>query len=136
MSGNTTRLGVDLARDPATGLVPLLLIAGFVSGVALGAVAAGLAGPFRKRAVLALVSGLLLGAAAGQGHLPHALGLALLVLAMGVLNNTFLRDGEVSVGLTYMILGALAFGHLGEAALWLAAGWALLMLGLAWRLTS
>jgi uncharacterized membrane protein YoaK (UPF0700 family) len=28
--------------------------------------------------------------------------LAMLVLAMGALNNTFLRGGEVSVGLTYM----------------------------------
>jgi len=133
MSGNTTRLGVDLARDPATAIVPLLLIAGFVAGVALGAVAAGLSGPLRKRAVLGLVAGLLLAAAAGQGHLPHALGLALLVMAMGALNNTFLRDGEVSVGLTYMtgalvklgraiggrLLGQPAGGGWIQAALWL-----------------
>ena len=37
MSGNTTRLGVNFARDPALALVPALLILGFVAGVVWGA---------------------------------------------------------------------------------------------------
>nr|WP_221773796.1 YoaK family protein [Novosphingobium piscinae] len=171
MSGNTTRLGVDLATRPDRALVPALLIAGFVGGVTAGAVIASRAGPRRQRAVLGLVALLLLAAAALRGQAPAALSLALLVSAMGALNNTFLRDGTVSVGLTYMtgalvklgqalaagllgqprpdgwiqaalwvglasgaVLGGLAFVHLAGTALWLAGGWAVLMLGWAWRL--
>ncbi|MBC2652489.1 YoaK family protein [Novosphingobium aerophilum] len=117
MSGNTTRLGVDLATRPDRAVVPALLITGFVAGVAGGAIIAARAGPRRKRAVLGLVT-LLLVAAAGlreaalEGAAPGFVPLALLVTAMGALNNTFLRDGTVSVGLTYMT-GALV--KLGQA---------------------
>ena len=173
MSGNTTRLGVDLAHAPARAIVPALLIAGFVTGVTAGTVIAARAGRRRKRAVLGLVALLLILAATLQGIARPALPLALLVGAMGALNNTFLRDGEVSVGLTYMtgalvklgqaigarvigqprvegwihgglwsglalgaVLGALAFGQFGAAALWLAGGWSAMMLALAWRVES
>ncbi|WP_298199565.1 YoaK family protein [Novosphingobium sp.] len=111
MSGNTTRLGVDLVTRPDRAVVPALLITGFVAGVAGGAIIAARAGPRRKRAVLGLVA-LLLVAAALQGAAPGFVPLALLVTAMGTLNNTFLRDGTVSVGLTYMT-GALV--KLGQA---------------------
>lgn len=171
MSGNTTRLGVDLGTAPARALTPALLIGGFVVGVAAGAVIAARAGPRRKPAVLALVSGFLLSAAMAAGAGAHDPMLALLVLAMGALNNTFRRDGEVTVGLTYMtgalvklgqalggllsgerrgdwapqlalwgglavgaVAGAFAFARLGGAALWLAAGWAVLATGFARRL--
>lgn len=174
MSGNTTRFGVDLASRPVQALVPALLIAGFVGGVALGAVAGGWGGARRKRAVLSLVAALLLAAALGQGHAPPVIELGLLVMAMGALNNTFVRDGEVFVGLTYMtgalvklgraiglallgqgsgargwlplalwcalasgaVLGALCYGYLMAAALWLAVAWAAAMLALAWPLES
>lgn len=136
MSGNTTRLGVDLASDPSVALVPLLLIVGFVAGVTGGAVLAARAGKRRKTVVLATVA-LLLGAAA-LAHALHAKAamLALLVLAMGALNNTFQRDGEVAVGLTYMT-GALVRMGQGLAARLLGTGgtgwsaWLLLWLGLA-----
>jgi uncharacterized membrane protein YoaK (UPF0700 family) len=58
------------------------------------------------------------------------------VLAMGALNNTFQKDGEVSVGLTYMT-GALVRLGQGLAAKALGSGgkgwegWLLLWLGLA-----
>ncbi|TXH18170.1 MAG: DUF1275 domain-containing protein, partial [Gammaproteobacteria bacterium] len=64
------------------------------------------------------------------------LAMALLVLAMGALNNTFQRDGEVSVGLTYMT-GALVRFAQGLAAKVLGNGgagwesWLMLWLGLA-----
>ena len=112
MSGNTTRLGVNIARDPAQAVIPALLIAGFVAGVTAGAVVAAVTGARRKPAVLALVAALLTAAAASRGLTPPAFTLALLVGAMGALNNTFQRDGEVSVGLTYMT-GALV--KLGQA---------------------
>lgn len=136
MSGNTTRLGVDLATSPATAAIPALLIGGFVVGVFGGALLAAWAGAQRKFAVLALVALLLAGAAgAGLAGQTSAL-LALLVLAMGALNNTFQKDGEVSVGLTYMT-GALVRFAQGLAARVLGRretgwqGWLMLWLGLA-----
>lgn len=71
-----------------------------------------------------------------DGMLAAGAMLALLVMAMGTLNNTFQRGGEVSVGLTYMT-GALVRMGQGLAA-WLMgtggegwSGWLLLWLGLA-----
>jgi uncharacterized membrane protein YoaK (UPF0700 family) len=125
MSGNTTRLGVSLGIDPAQALLPVLLISGFLCGVTVGALIALKAGRLRKPAVLALVAGLLLAAAGARAvGAEHAMLLAL-VLAMGAINNTFQRGGEVTVGLTYMT-GALV--RLGQGfALWLAGkaepGW-------------
>ena len=133
MSGNTTRLGVDLIAAPRSAAVPALLVAGFVLGVFGGAVLAAKAGPRRKFAVLALVAGLLGGAALSPRI---ELTLALLVLAMGALNNTFQRDGEVSVGLTYMTGALVRFGQ-GLAAKAMGTGnngwegWLMLWLGLA-----
>lgn len=102
MSGNTTRLGVALGTDVPRAAMPALLIGGFVMGVMLGALAAIKAGARRKLAVLSLVALCLLGAASARALGLHGAMLAGLVLAMGALNNTFLRDGEVAVGLTYM----------------------------------
>lgn len=117
MSGNTTRLGVNLARQPERAVMPALLIAGFVCGVALGAIVAARAGDRRKPAVLALVAALLAGGALAPTILPDRLSLALLVGAMGALNNTFQRDGEVSVGLTYMTGALVKLGQAIGAAL-------------------
>lgn len=133
MSGNTTRLGVDLVSEPSRAAVPALLIAGFVLGVLGGALLAARVGALRKFAVLAAVATLLAGAALAE---PIALRLALLVLAMGALNNTFQKDGEVSVGLTYMT-GALVRMAQGLAARIAGTGgkgwegWLMLWLGLA-----
>lgn len=136
MSGNTTRLGVDLVTAPQTALVPALLIFGFVVGVFTGALVSARAGAKRKFTVLVLVAALLaIGAIAGWSGNPVA-ALAFLVLAMGALNNTFQRDGEVSVGLTYMT-GALVRFAQGLAAKVAGSGgkgwegWLMLWLGLA-----
>ena len=102
MSGNTTRLAVNLARDPMLATVPALLILGFVCGVTGGAVIAARAGTKRKSAVLFAVAALLALAAVSRMAGMGAPMLAMLVIAMGALNNTFQRDGEVAVGLTYM----------------------------------
>lgn len=136
MSGNTTRLGVDLITAPRTAIIPALLIAGFVVGVFGGAVVAAKAGAKRKFAVLALVAALLAIGALGLWSGNPATTLAFLVLAMGALNNTFQKDGEVSVGLTYMT-GALVRFAQGLAAKVTGAGgkgwegWLMLWLGLA-----
>jgi uncharacterized membrane protein YoaK (UPF0700 family) len=147
MSGNTTRLAVDIATDPARALVPALLIACFVVGVAAGALC-GAGGIRRKQRVLALVA-LLLGGAAAAGTLGAArAATAGMALAMGALNNVFQREGEVAVGVTYMT-GALVRAGQGLAARLRGTGgrhwrdharlWAGLALGgvagaLAWQL--
>jgi uncharacterized membrane protein YoaK (UPF0700 family) len=117
MSGNTTRLGVNLARDPAEAMVPTLLIAGFIAGVAAGTVVAARAGARRKPAVLALVCTLVLGAALGNALGAGPVVPALLVVAMGALNNTFQRGGDVAVGLTYMTGALVKLGQALGAAL-------------------
>jgi uncharacterized membrane protein YoaK (UPF0700 family) len=102
MSGNTTRLGVALGTDPALAWPPALLIAGFVIGVTSGALIAHRARRFAKPAVAGLVTALLLcGAAARMAEAPVVM-LAALVIAMGAINNTFQRGGEVAIGITYM----------------------------------
>ncbi len=116
MSGNTTRLGVDLVTSPGNAWFPAMLIAGFIVGVTGGALLAQIARNRRKSAVLALTAVLL--ALAASGALlawPMVAVMLLLVAAMGVLNNTFQRQGEVAVGLTYMT-GALVRMGQGIAA--------------------
>jgi len=136
MSGNTTRLGVDLIASPATAFLPALLILGFVIGVFGGAILASKAGRQRKFAVLLLVAGLLALTAIAASVRRIELAMACMVFAMGALNNTFQRDGEVSVGLTYMT-GALVRFAQGLAAKLLGAGgtgwqgWLMLWLDLA-----
>lgn len=132
MSGNTTRLGVDLASDPAIALIPAGLIGGFVAGVTLGALAAERWPVRRKTAVMALVLALLFAAALAHGRWLAAF-LAASVVAMGALNNVFRRNGEVAIGITYMtgalvrfgqglaakVMGRNDEGRLGAGGLWL-----------------
>jgi uncharacterized membrane protein YoaK (UPF0700 family) len=136
MSGNTTRLAVDLVTEPSTAMLPALLIAGFTCGVFLGAVVALRSGRWQARDVAALAAALLIAGAAADyaGSVP--LGLAGLVLAMGALNNCFQREGSNSFGLTYMtgalvrfgqgfayrLCGREAPGFLALLALWAALG--------------
>jgi uncharacterized membrane protein YoaK (UPF0700 family) len=101
MSGNSTRLAVALA----SGQPPLAggLIAAFVLGVVLGALAGGV-GPVRRRPaiVLGLVT-LLLTVAAALGHVGlGAAAAGAMAMAMGAENGVFAVDGEVQIGLTYM----------------------------------
>jgi len=134
MSGNTTRLGIDLSGAGSSALFPALLLGGFVMGVTGGALIAGAAGRWRKPVLVAAVALLLL-AAAGLHDAGHErLALGPMVLAMGALNMTFQRDGGAAIGLTYMtgalvrlgqaIAGALTgnrrSGWLGHTLLWAA----------------
>jgi uncharacterized membrane protein YoaK (UPF0700 family) len=103
MSGNTTRLGVGIGSgaEPTADRAAALILA-FVVGVMGGTLIAHWLPRWRKPAVLACVT-LLLALASGfhvQGADQSALLLA--AAAMGAENGTFQRDGEVSIGLTYM----------------------------------
>lgn len=121
MSGNSTRLDVGLANAGAAAALAAGLIASFVGAVVL------------------LLVAVLLGGAASLG----AIGIGpvaplLMAAAMGAENAVFEREGEVSIGLTYMtgtlvklgqrltdaLLGGTSFGWLPYLLLWagLAAG--------------
>lgn len=112
MSGNSTRLAVGLSersRLPvATGSS---LIGLFVAGVIVGSIVSQLA-EHPRRAVLALVAVLLalaaLAASPGMQSLAYGwlrgdrLPIALMTLALGAVNATIQRAGEVSIAVTYM----------------------------------
>jgi len=111
MSGNTTRLAVDLATDRPAAVLPALLILGFTCGVFIGAVVALKSGPWQARNVLALVAILLI-ASMGFSFSGAAFpALSGMVLAMGALNNAFQREGSSSFGLTYMTGAVVRFAQ-------------------------
>ena len=128
MSGNSTRLAVGLAGDLSHALVAGALIATFVAGVVLGALIPRAPGDHvaNTRAPFAVAALLAISAALAQGGF-EVVAIGLLALAMGVENATFQRDGEVSIGLTYMTGTLVKFGQRLAAALsgtGSAFGWA------------
>lgn len=103
MSGNSTRLGVGLGQGiGGDALVAGGLILSFVSGVIVASVIVRAAGARHKAAVMAVVTALLALAAIVATVTPGPLVLVLLAAAMGTENGVFNRDGEVTIGLTYM----------------------------------
>lgn len=136
MSGNSTRLGVGLASAPHQAALAGGLIALFVCGVMVGTFAnhgADKAGGVR---VLMLVCSALAAAALAGGMHAPALAIALLALAMGAENAVFQRNGEVSIGVTYMTgtlvkLGQRLAGALTGGPPFAWAPYLMLWLGLA-----
>ncbi|MDH4384779.1 MAG: YoaK family protein [Caulobacter sp.] len=138
MSGNSTRLAVGLAEHSQAAWIAGGLIAIFVLGVILGSTLGRRAGRTRKPAVLGLVTLFLVAAAlvhdlAGD---PWALASSgFLALAMGALNATFERDGDIAIGITYMTGALVKFGQRLSTALsggdrWAWAPFLLLWTGL------
>lgn len=101
MSGNSTRLAVGIAGLPPEALIAARLIGCFVLGVVMGTLVGAAAKRMRRPAVLMLVAGLLAAAALIEGIDLHV-AMMIVAAAMGAENTTFERDGEVSIGLTYM----------------------------------
>jgi uncharacterized membrane protein YoaK (UPF0700 family) len=103
MSGNSTRLGVSAAEQQfqLAGMI-FGIVAIFVLGVVIGSIIARRVEHRRKAAVLAFVASSLACAALCWSLSLTYLGTAFTVLAMGAENTIFQRDGEVSIGLTYM----------------------------------
>lgn len=102
MSGNSTRMSVGLAEGTADFAIAGALIGTFVLGVIFGSVVAHLSHKNRRVAVLAFVAILLAAGAALDMSGPAWAAIGAVVLAMGVENAVFQRDGEVTIGLTYM----------------------------------
>jgi uncharacterized membrane protein YoaK (UPF0700 family) len=102
MSGNSTRLGVGLAHGPADAAIALGLIAFFVVGVISGTLTGRIWRTRRGPAVLCLVALLLATAADADLFGNHWYAVFAMAAAMGAENAVFERDGEVSIGVTYM----------------------------------
>jgi uncharacterized membrane protein YoaK (UPF0700 family) len=100
MSGNSTQLGVDLVTKGP--LLPLALIVSFVAGVSLGSVTGHFATGRRRPVILALVSVLLLAAAAFHALAIDSATVGCMALAMGAENTIFEDKGGVRFGLTYV----------------------------------
>ena len=113
MSGNTTMLGVALARHDVERFATIAGVIGlFVTGVSLGTVVAVLAHG-RHMAAVSLAVGILLLVPLGW---PAAIT-PCLTLAMGALNAAMQRAGATGVSLTYVTGTLVKFGRgLGELA--------------------
>lgn len=133
MSGNTTQLAVGVAQRSGVATTAGGLVLGFVAGVVLGEVLGRASGGWRRPVVIAASAALL--ALATVVPMP-APGVVVLAAAMGALNAVFLRDGEVSIGVTYITgtlvkLGQhLAAALVGDEPLAACAPYLLLWLGL------
>jgi uncharacterized membrane protein YoaK (UPF0700 family) len=125
MSGNSTRMGVNLAQGNWLNAAEALgLIALFVTGAAAGSLVVLGRGVHRQPWVL-LAEALLLAAAA----LCYSFGfsnaaIAAIVLAMGLENAVFQIDGGAGLGLTYVTGALVKVGQLAAAALTGGARWA------------
>lgn len=102
MSGNTTRFAAGIAGMPEEAWVAGRLIASFLLGVIVGSLIGRLFTWLRQPMILVLVAMLIAVAAAAGAVGAGELATLLVAGAMGAENTTFERDGEVSIGLTYM----------------------------------
>ena len=102
MSGNTTRFGVGLIRDPAASLLAAALILAFVVSAGVGSLLSRHARSAQKAVVLGLVTTLLSGAPLLIERGSAYFGAFLLAAAMGAVNSAFEENGDTRFGLTYM----------------------------------
>jgi len=127
MSGNTTRMAVGLGSDvPGEALVAGGLIMSFVSGVILAAVLTRWRQARFRESIMAVVTLLLIVAATLANLMPGPLVLIFLAIAMGCENGILHRDGEPTMGVTYMTGSLVKLGQglagalMGDADRW---GW-------------
>lgn len=103
MSGNSTRLGVGLGSGSShDAAMAASLVMSFVAGVILSTILARSRPQRHQPIVMAMVTLLLTLAATVATLMPGPQVLLLLAAAMGTENGVFHRDGEVTIGLTYM----------------------------------
>lgn len=119
MSGNSTRLGVGLGDAGRLGeaAMAVSLVMSFVAGVILSSVIFRARPAQHKQAVMAGVTALLLLAAVVASVFPGPIVLLLLAAAMGCENGIFNRDGEVTIGVTYMTGSLVRLGQKAANAL-------------------
>lgn len=136
MSGNSTRLGVSLGTGGwSNALVAGGLILSFVSGVILASVIVRAQPSRDKPMVMVAVTVLLLLAALVAALSPGPIVLLLLAAAMGTENGVFQRDGEVTIGVTYLTGSLVKLGQrlagalMGDSDRWSWVPYLLLWLG-------
>ncbi len=103
MSGNTTQMGACLFGDDCSSSVTAAtIILVFVVGVIAGSLVSRAVSSRYQVAVLAMETLLLLLASVLQAYGVERLAIGAVILATGVENSTFQKDGTVTTGLTYM----------------------------------
>ncbi|WP_447761390.1 YoaK family protein [Sphingopyxis panaciterrae] len=119
MSGNSTRMAIGIAEATSLAFAAVALVALFVAGVFLNIMAtAKITVAHRKVVAISGVAALLLCAACCKWAGFDVPATGLLCVAMGASNTIFRRDGEVSIGVTYMTGTLVKLGHkLADAAL-------------------
>ncbi|MDI9916592.1 YoaK family protein [Rhodococcus sp. IEGM 1379] len=129
MSGNMTQMSVSISEGLwSVARVPAAVIVLFLVGIALGTVITHVTERFsiraRKVAVLSVVTTLLVvGSVFGSfGITPGAV--TAMALAMGAVNSVFQRDGEVTIGVTYMTGALVKMGQRLTGALLGGPRWA------------
>lgn len=116
MSGNSTRLAVGIATGSHPAALAATLIIAFVGGVFFGSLIAVASNSQRKRAVLATVAILLTCAGLFATRDCDVWAVHFMAIAMGCANTVFQRDGEVSLGVTYMTGTLVKIGQRAAAA--------------------
>ena len=117
MSGNSTRMGIGVASGDRDALTAAGLILCFLVGVIGGALLGHAARDRRRSAVLLAVASLLAASAAFSASATTPLVAAPLALSMGMINNVVERNGEVSIGVTYMTGSLVKLGQRIAAAI-------------------
>lgn len=103
MSGNSTRLGVGLGGGlPGDAAVAGGLVMSFVSGVIIASVVTRWRQARFRESLMLVVTALLVAAATLASLAPGPIVLIFLAMAMGCENGILHREGEVTVGVTYM----------------------------------
>lgn len=123
MSGNSTRSSAALMQGDISGwIMAMSLVGAFVGGVILATLLTSRLGKMRRPVAMYSSSALLL-CAALSGNFQPQLTAVLLAAAMGVVNVSYTRSGEVSLGLTYMTGTLVKLGQaLGGAIIGVATG--------------
>lgn len=141
MSGNTTKLGVDIGHaDVSMVLLPALVIGCFVFGALFGTLLDSIARTFGGALVLGIVTLLLLAVLVfHRGYGIEALSIGLLAAAMGIKNTAMQGVAGHAVGLTYLTgnltklgknLAHLIMGQaVGRKCLLFAGMWAAMLCG-------
>jgi uncharacterized membrane protein YoaK (UPF0700 family) len=133
MSGNSTRLGVDLAEGHWSDAAQAIgLIALFVTGAAAGSLIVFTRSVYCQCWVLLAEGSLLVAAALSYTLGAPPLAVAAMVLAMGLENTVFQVEGGSGLGLTYMTGALVKVGQLAAAALTGGPRWAWLPNLLLW----
>lgn len=102
MSGNSTRFAVAASHLEPAAFIPFGIIILFVLGVTSGATVRHYSRKSDQTVIMAFVTLLLVFSAISYSFDLDAFAIMFMILAMGAENNVFIKDGQVSVGVTYM----------------------------------